>query len=189
MIVRKATLDDVKGIFEVYKESAKVHPESLTQYEDELTLDYIESEIKNALERGLVLVAVDNNKIIGSFKAYTSKYRKLAHVLTNATFTSLPTFDGKRGFVLLLKSFLEYIQLNCPHIYKLEGIPHESNSELVKYYLKFGFVIECNVQNEIFNTEKNTFEKQIVIYWLNSNFSMESLKKYQKYLGTLPNRV
>lgn len=189
MIVRKATLDDVEGIFEVYKESAKIHPESLTQYEDELTLNYIESEIKNALERGLALVAVDNNKIIGSFKAYTSKYRKLAHVLANTTFTSLPTFEGKKSFVLLLKSFLKQIQLDYPHIYKLEGVPHESSTEILKFYIKNQIIIETEISNKIFNTEKNNFEKEIVTYWLNPNFSMESLKKYQKYLGTLLNCV
>ena len=186
MIIRKATLDDVEGIFEVYKESARAYPESLTQYEDELTFDYIESEVRNALERGLMLVAVDDgNKIVGSFKAYTSKYRKLAHVLANTTFTSLPTFEGKKGFVLLLKNFLEYIQSNYSHIYKLEGVPHESNTELLKFYTKNQISIETEIRDKVFSARKNSFEKEIVVYWLNPNFSMESLKKYQEYLGTL----
>ncbi len=162
MIIRKATLDDANGIFDVYKKSAKVYPENLTQYEDELTLDYIKSEIKNALERGLILVAVNNNKIIGSLKAYTSKYRKLAHILANATFTSSPTFDGKKGFILLLKSFLKHIQLEYPHIYKLEGVPHESSKKLVEHYLKYGFNIECNIENEIFNTKKIILKRKLL---------------------------
>lgn len=53
ILVRRATLDDVDGIYNVYKQSSEAHPETLTQYSNELTKEYIKSEVENALERGL----------------------------------------------------------------------------------------------------------------------------------------
>lgn len=183
MIIKKATMDDVEGIYNVYLLSSKAHPESLTQYEDELTIDYIEKEVKNSLERGLILVAVDEeNKIVGSFKGYTSKYRKLAHIMTNSTFTVSPTPEGKKGFVILFKAFIEELKNNYKHIYKLEGIPHESNRKLVDYYLRRDFTIDYELENKIYNSTTNNFEKELIINWINPNFSMEELKKYHEYL-------
>lgn len=182
IVVRKATLDDIDGIYEVYKKSSEAHPETLTQYSNELTKEYIKSEIKNALERGLILIAISNNEIIGSFKAYTSKYKKLAHIMTNGTFTVMPTYEGKKSFVFLLKAFLKELSENYKYIYKLEGVPHETNIDLVNYYSGFGFIIEGRIKNKIFNSTTNSFDDEIIISWENPNFNLDNLKKYQEKL-------
>jgi len=183
MIIRRTNLEDVKQILEVYKSSSHIYPESLTQYEDELNLDYIKNEINNAINRGIILVAENQDKkIIGSFKAYTSKYRKLAHIMTNATFVTMPTQEGKKAFVLLLKAFLNELKNNYKHIYKLEGVPHESNKRLVSYYLKNSFIIEGEIKDKINNFSKKQFENEIIISWLNPNFDKKYLEKYCKTL-------
>ena len=186
MIIRKATIEDVNEIYNVYLLSSKAHPESLTQYADELTIDYIKKEVKNSLERGLILIAInDKNEIVGSFKGYTSKYRKLAHIMANSTFTVLPNSEGKKGFVILFKAFIEELKNNYQHIYKLEGIPHESNRKLVDYYLERDFVIDYELKDKIYNSTNDNFEKELIINWINPNFSMDKLKEYHKYLKTL----
>ena len=187
IIVRKATLNDIDGVYDVYKQSSEAHPETLTQYSNELTKEYITSEVKNALERGLFLIAYSNNTITGSFKAYTSKYKKLAHIMTNGTFTAMPTYEGKRSFVLLLKAFLKELSENYKYIYKLEGVPHETNMDLINYYLGFNFVIEGRIKNKIFNSTTNSFNDEIIISWKNPNFDFNELKKYQEKLQKIYN--
>ena len=182
ILVRRATINDVDGIYEVYKKSSEAHPETLTQYSNELTKEYIKSEIENALERGLILIACSNNEIVGSFKAYTSKYKKLAHIMTNGTFTVMPTYEGKKSFVFLLKAFLKELSENYKYIYKLEGVPHETNMDLVNYYLGFDFIIEGRIKNKIFNLTTNSFNDEIIISWKNPNFDFNELKKYQEKL-------
>ena len=182
ILVRRATINDVDGIYEVYKKSSEAHPETLTQYSNELTKEYIKSEIENALERGLTLIACSNNEIVGSFKAYTSKYKKLAHIMTNGTFTVMPTYEGKKSFVFLLKAFLKELSENYKYIYKLEGVPHETNMDLVNYYLGFDFIIEGRIKNKIFNLTTNSFNDEIIISWKNPNFDFNELKKYQEKL-------
>lgn len=182
ILVRRATLDDVDGIYNVYKQSSEAHPETLTQYSNELTKEYITSEVKNALERGLILIACSNNKITGSFKAYTSKYKKLAHIMTNGTFTVMPNYEGKKSFVFLLKAFLKELSENYKYIYKLEGVPHETNMDLINYYSGFGFIIEGRIKNKIFNLTTNSFNDEIIISWKNPNFDFNELKKYQEKL-------
>ena len=119
MLIKKANIDDAESVCELYKNSASVYPENLTQYVDELDVNYIKNEIKNAIERGIILLAVDNGRVVGCFKAYTSKYRKLSHIMANATFVVSPNSTGEKAFVLLFRSFMTELRENYKHIYKL----------------------------------------------------------------------
>lgn len=184
MIVRKATLDDVEGIFEVYKKSAETYIHSLTQQVDELNIEYIRNDVvKISLDLGLILVAQDDDgKIIGSFKSYTSPFRALSHVMSNTTFVTTPDYEGKRAFSVLIKKFFETIRNEYPHIYQVDGVPHESNKTAINCYLRNGYEIVGKVKDKIFNNSTNSFEDEIIIMWKNPNFSMDKLLEYQEYL-------
>ena len=84
-IIRKATPNDLGQIFSLYQIVARSDRGNLTQEEDEITLEYVNEMLIKGLQLGLILVFEEDKKIIGYLKAFTSEFRCLAHVLTNAT--------------------------------------------------------------------------------------------------------
>lgn len=181
--IRKATENDVIGIFDVYRNSSKIYPYSLTQNYDEVKLNYIKNEvIRKSLDLGLILIAEnDDGKIIGSFKSYTSPYIALAHVMSNTTFVTNPDFEGKKAFKILIKTFFETVKNEYPHIKEVDGVPHSSNTVAIKEYLKNGYEIKGKLENKILCSNSKKFEDEIIIVWKNPNFEYEKLLKYHEY--------
>ena len=181
--VRKATMNDVEGIYNVYKSSASFYHHSLTQNFDEIKLNYIKQDvIQPALDLGLILVAEnENGKIIGSFKSYTSPYRTLAHTMSNTTFVTTPDYEGKKAFVILIRKFFETIKNEYLHIKYVDGVPHSSNTTAINEYLKVGYKIKGKLSDKILDTDKKKFEDEIIIIWENPNFNYDKLLEYHKY--------
>ena len=181
--IRKARMEDAEGIYNVYKSSAKVYNHSLTQNYDEIKLNYIKEDvIKPALDLGLILVAEnEKGEIVGSFKSYTSPYRTLAHVMSNTTFVSMPNYEGRKAFVVLINKFFETIKSEYPHIKYVDGVPHSSNTTAINEYLKVGYKIKGKIENKILDTDTKNFDDEIIIIWTNPNFKYEKLLEYHKY--------
>jgi hypothetical protein len=55
-IIRKATINDIWQIYNLYKTVAIVNLGSLTQQEDEITLEYVSDTVRKGMTRGLILV-------------------------------------------------------------------------------------------------------------------------------------
>jgi hypothetical protein len=183
MIIRKVKKEDTQQVYELYKAVSKAYPGRLTQYEDEIFLKYIESDvIQKSLDLGIMLVVEENEKIIGIFKAYTEPYKLLAHILTNATLMIHPEHTSLLYVRTLIKTFLKTIEDEFPHIYALEGVPHESTDQLIRYYKKIGFVEDSRLPNRIFYPDSNKIESSVVIRWINPNFQKDKLEEYRKYL-------
>jgi len=180
-IIRKATLDDIWQIYDLYKIVARVNVGNLTQEEDEITLEYINEVLHKGLERGLILVIEKDNKIVGYLKAFTSEFRSLAHVLTNATMMIHPEYQSAGYGGQLLDSYLEQIKSNMPHILRFELLPHQSNQKAIEFYERHGFVQESLAQKKI-RHPKGTFEAEETLVWFNPNFSKDALKKYHSFL-------
>jgi GNAT superfamily N-acetyltransferase len=109
-IIRKATLNDIWSLYKLYKIVAQVNRGNLTQEKDEITVKYISKVLNKGLERGLVLVFDQKNQIIGYLKAFTSPFRCLAHVLTNATMMVHPEWQGKGYGSQLIDAYLSEIK-------------------------------------------------------------------------------
>lgn len=183
--IRKVNESDLPGIYNLYIDVTTVHPTKMTQNCSEITLDYIKNDVINkSIKYGLMLVAENDKKdIIGIFKAYTSPYKSLAHVLTNATLMSAPNASSNtRVFVMLWKEFFNIVEKEYRHIYKFETAPHSSNEVAVKFYLTHGLMTDAILKNKVFNLETNEFDDEIVMSWINPNFDMNELKKYHSYL-------
>ncbi|MBD2682866.1 MULTISPECIES: GNAT family N-acetyltransferase [Nostoc] len=180
-IIRKATLDDIWQIYDLYKIVARVNVGNLTQEEDEITLEYISDVLHKGLERGLILVIEKDNKIVGYLKAFTSEFRSLAHVLTNATMIVHPEYQSAGYGGQLLDTYLEQIKSNMPHILRFELFPHQSNQKAIEFYERHGFVQESLAQKKI-RHPKGTFEAEETLVWFNPNFSKDALKKYHSFL-------
>jgi L-amino acid N-acyltransferase YncA len=136
---RKATMDDLHQIYLLYKTVARANPGNLTQEEYEITIDYVEEMLIASIERGLVLVIEKDDMIIGYMKAFTSRFKCLAHVLTDATLMIHPDYQKFGYGAKLFIKFLDTIKNNMLHIMKFEILPHDSNKFAVQMYEKLGF--------------------------------------------------
>lgn len=189
--VRRVNESDLEGVYKLYIDVTTKHPTKMTQTSSEVKLDYIKNDvIGKSMKYGLMLVAEDENgNILGIFKAYTSPYKSLAHVMSNVTLMSVPNTIGTRVFVILMKEFFSILENEYKHIYKLESNPHSSNTVAIKFYLNHGLKTDAVLKNKIFNFEKNDFEDEVIVSWTNPNFDMEALKKYHLYLANCLNMV
>jgi L-amino acid N-acyltransferase YncA len=181
-VIRKATLEDIHQIYDLYKAVTKHNPGNLTQEDYEVTIDYVEEMLKTSLERGLALVVERDGEIIGYFKAFTSKFKCLAHVLGDGTLMVSPEYQKQGGYgaKLLIKAFNE-IKSNMQHIYKFDIFPHESNTLAIQMYQKFDFKLEVNNSSKIRNYD-GSFGGEVLMSWKSDNFCLNALNKYHDYL-------
>jgi hypothetical protein len=63
--------------------------------------------VKKGIERGLILVIENNRQIVSYLKAFTSKFRALAHVLTNATMMIHPECQSQNYGSKLINAYLK----------------------------------------------------------------------------------
>lgn len=183
--IRRVKENDLHDIYNLYVDVTTAHPTKMTQNNSEITLEYIKNDvIDKSMKYGLMLVAEnEEGKVVGIFKAYTSPYRALAHVMTNATLMSDPKEPSHaKTFVMLWNKFFSIVKNEYKHIYKFETAPHSSNKVAVKFYLSHGLKTDIVLKNKIFNIETGGFEDEILMSWVNPNFDMEELKKYHSYL-------
>lgn len=180
-IIRKATPNDLGKIFDLYQLVSEVNQGNLTQEKDEITLEYVEEMLRCGLERGLILVIEEDEKIVGYLKAFTSEFRCLAHVLTNATMMIHPEWQGKGYGSQLLDNYLSEIKSHMSHILRFELLPHQGNQQAIQFYERHGFVRESIARQKIRRIDEN-FESEVTLVWFNPNFSLHSLRKYHAFL-------
>jgi hypothetical protein len=173
----------VVEIYRLYLEVAKAFPDSITQHISEITPDFVNEILTLSMRYGLAMVAEDQGgNMVGFFKAFTSPYRNLAHVMMNTTLISTPDSIGRKTFVLLLRGFLDKLKNEYRHIYKLQGRPHETNRGAINCYLRNGITMEHIFNDHIFNFNRYVLENEVIVSWLNPNFDIEELKRYHRYL-------
>ena len=181
-IIRKATINDIWQIYNLYKTVAIVNLGSLTQQEDEITLEYVSDTVRKGMTRGLILVIENDGQIVGYFKAFTSEFRTLAHVLTNATMMIHPEWQGRDYGSKLINAYLQEISANMSHILRFELLPHQNNQKAIQFYKRHGFMQESLAEQKIRTPEKN-FEPEVTLVWFNPNFSEDALQKYHAFLS------
>lgn len=181
-IIRRATENDIRPLYKFYKIVARSNPGNLTQEEGEITLDYVGWVLKEGLKYGLVLVIEEGGEIVGYLKAFTSRFKCLAHVLTNATMIVHPEWQGKGYGGQLIDAYLREIEANMPHILRFELLPHRSNTRAIEFYRKHGFRWESMAFQKIRKPQGN-FDSEVTLVWFNPNFSEEGLKRYHALLS------
>ncbi|CAF1353719.1 unnamed protein product [Rotaria sordida] len=185
-VIRKGTLEDASNIFELYKKVSSIYPDNLAQQIDEVNFSYIQAEIKNAQLHGLVLLMFNDGKLIGFVKAYTSEFRRKAHVLTNATMMMDPTAVGQGFGTQLLEAYLDELQKSLRHIRVMELLPYDLNVKGIRLYERMGFVLTATLPNKI-RYLNGTFGDQLLMNWINPSFCDQVLLQYYQYLKTLNN--
>ena len=179
-VIRKATLNDIEQIYDLYKAVTKHNPGNLTQEDYEVTIDYVEEMVKTSFERGLILVIDRDGEIIGFFKAFTSKFKCLAHILGDGTIMIHPDYQQGHGFKLAIYA-LNTISKTMSHIMQFDIVPHESNQLAIKLYQKLNFKYQFNNKDKIRNYD-GSFGGEVLMSWKNDNFCSNALNKYHEYL-------
>lgn len=147
-------------------------------------MSQIQSIIKESRIRGLALVMYHNENLIGFLKAFTSEFRRKAHVLTNSTMMIDPTVIGQGFGTRLLRTYLDEIQTTMQHIRVMELLPYNLNVKGIQLYERMGFVHVATSPNKIRYVD-GTFGDQLLMHWINPNFCDKALEKYHDYLQRL----
>lgn len=180
-MIRQATLADLKPIYSLYQKVISANPNNLMQGIDEISISYVQEMLNNGLKRGLILLLEKDSSLIGYLKAFTSPYRRCAHVLTNTTMMIDPQWQNQGYGSQLMNAYLTEIKTNLRHIYRFEVLPFASNQKAINFYVKHGFVMENSSRDKIRNIKGN-FESEMIMAWFNPKFSPEMLEKYHLFL-------
>ena len=69
MNIRKGAIEDKENIYQLYRKVAKIEG-GIARFEDEITKEYVEKFIKNALKDGVFIVAEKDGVIVGEIHGY-----------------------------------------------------------------------------------------------------------------------
>jgi len=166
-IVRKGNINDKEKLKTLYKRVAAI-PGGLARTEDEITDEYIDKALSNAVNNGLIYVAEYNGKLIGSVLKYKLGPRVFSHVLGEGSILVDPEFQGIGVGSAIFNALLNEIKEKHPEILRVELIARESNPA-IKLYERLGFKQEGRFENRI-NGITGKLEADIPMAWFNPNF-------------------
>lgn len=171
-ILRKSTLKEQQGIFELYQNVSKKIG-GIARTHDEITPIYISHNLSKSIENGISLVVnnpVEKTQIIAEIHCYKPEPKVFCHVLSNLTIVVDPGFQHKGLGKLLLTSLLTEVEENRSDILRVELIARESNQKAIGFYQNLGFTSEGRFENRIANNN-HEFEADIPMAWFNKNFN------------------
>lgn len=166
-IVRKGNVSDKEKLKTLYKRVTAV-PGGLARTEDEITNEYIDKALSNAVNNGLIYVAEYNEKLIGSVLKYKLGPKAFSHVLGEGSILVDPEFQGIGVGTAIFNALLNEIKEKHPEILRVELIARESNPA-IKLYERLGFKQEGRFENRI-NGITGKLEADIPMAWFNPNF-------------------
>ncbi len=166
---RFARFDDKKRILNLYKKVSK-NIGGIARTENEITENYIETNLKKSISNGACLVIENTNQLIGEIHCYKLEPNVFNHILSELTVVVDYEYQGQGLGKLLFKSLLEYVETKRMDILRIELIARESNKKAIKFYEKIGFEIEGRFEKRIDNGTKY-FEADIPMAWFNKNYT------------------
>lgn len=170
IIIRKADIRDRENILNLYKDVAQKGG-GIARNADEITDDYIENFMRNALNKGIELVAIDeanDKKIIAEIHCYKLQPKVFDHVLSELTIVVSPVEQGRGVGKKIFCALLQEIENNHTDILRVELIARESNDKAINFYKSIGFVQEGRFEKRIH--DDGFYEADIPMAWFNKNF-------------------
>lgn len=169
-IIRTGKADDEIQLKELYRDVAAI-PGGLARTLDEVTDDFIHTLLHDALSKGNILVAEQDNNLIGMIVTYHVGPQALAHVLKDTTVLVDPRYQGQGIGSALIKTLLNDIEQHHPEIMRIELFTRETNPAL-HLYKRLGFVEEGRFERRIKNPD-GTYVADIAMAWCNKNFKTD----------------
>lgn len=137
--IRKAMVNDAEQIIEHIKRILKENHSFMATTPEEFTVSVVEQreKIVNCSERGLMLVAEQENQIIGILDFHLSSRKRFSHQgLFGISIQE--TFANKEIGTCLIKKLLEWARKQ-EHIEKISLEVFSNNERAIHLYTKLGF--------------------------------------------------
>lgn len=150
--IRRAVQTDIDGIFTMMQRAA-AEPIGLARRPEEISRNYVGGFVANSLERGLILVVDDGERILGMIQAATPQPRLFGHVLSDLTIAIDPDAQGQGLGRRLFSAFLEMARTDMPHIRRIELFCRPDNPRGYPFYESLGFVIEGRLKGRVRTAE------------------------------------
>ncbi|MBA3954152.1 GNAT family N-acetyltransferase [Candidatus Dependentiae bacterium] len=166
-VIRPGNAQDRDNLKLLYRQVAAI-PGGLARTADEITDDYIDKILANALTKGLIFVAEYNGQLIGSLLKYKLEPKVFAHVLSEGSILVHPDFQGSGIGTNLFLALFKELEEHRPDIYRVEIVARESNPA-IKLYERLGFKKEGRFEGRIKNSN-GSFEADIPMAWFNKSF-------------------
>ncbi len=149
---RRGEKEDFFGVKELYK-SVAAQANGIARKPEEITDDYIGKIVFESLNNGILIIAEENKKIIGSINALKLEPECFSHILSDMTFVIHPDYQGKGIGRALFGTFIEEIEKTMPEIRRIELYVRSSNERAIKFYEFFGFEKEGLLRRRIKNSD------------------------------------
>lgn len=163
MIVRSGKMEDVEKIKALYKNVA-YDGSGLHLLKEEVTTEYVESFVSDALNGGIIVVAEVGGKIIGELHGVRRDFKLYGHVIRGINIAVLREYRGMGIGKALFKKFFNIVN-NREEVLRLEVLARESNPRAIKFYEKVGFIIEGRLKGRIKNYQ-GELEADLILGWV-----------------------
>lgn len=158
---------DAYALLNLYHEIAK-KPGAFTRAVEEISPEYVQEMIEQAVSGGLGMVAIDpedQTKLIGFIVAHKLGPQVFDHVLGELTIGVDPQFQHQGVGRQLFLDFLEYITDKREDVLRVELIVRESNHYAIEFYESLGFRREGVFEKRIRRLDGG-FEADIPMAWV-----------------------
>lgn len=164
IVISKLKKEHTSGVLKLYKRVAALSG-GIARQAHEVTEGYVSQIIKHAIDRGMGLVVVLDSRIVGEVHAYVPEPDCFSHVMSDLTIAVDTHCQGQGVGRLLFEKLLQEIQMNMPHVLRVELIVRESNHKAIAFYQSLGFEKEGQLNTRIKNTD-GSYEADIPMAWL-----------------------
>ena len=168
---KKGDLKIKTELLKLYKRIAVISG-GIIRIPNEINEEYISSFLTNAIDKGLMLTASLDEKIVGEIHAYTPDIYAFQHILTDLTIVVDSNYQGKGIGRELFEKFLTIVMDEFTHIKRIELYTREQSKKNIKFYKSLGFLNEGCQKDKIY-ISNSKFETPVHMAWFNPNYGIK----------------
>lgn len=168
MKIRKALPNDALPLQAFWLAVATV-PGGIARTTDEITEEYIANLFEKVQQGGLMMVGLEDSRIMAAIHAYPPGPASLATTLSSLTIGVRPAALGKRYGQELFEAFLQHIETERPDIARVELHARASNERGLRLYEAMGFTLEGRLERRV-RSAAGDLEADVLMAWCNSGF-------------------
>jgi ribosomal protein S18 acetylase RimI-like enzyme len=166
--IRSAQLSDHLLLKRLYQQVARV-PGGIAREYDEIDDAYIDTMLTSSLKNGIILVAMLDDKIIGSISTYKLQPRCFSHMLAGLTIGVDPSHQARGVGRSLFVELLSIVKCDWPTIARVELMVRESNAKAIIFYESLGFKKEGYLEKRVMGVA-GILESDISMGWMNPEY-------------------
>ncbi len=167
--VRDGKVADATGLLELHRKIGAV-PGGVIRKLDEITVAYVDDVLVKSLDRGLILVALDGDQLVGAIHAYTPELHAFRHLLSDLSIVVDPAYQGQGIGRVLFEQFQKRVVSSYSHILRVELYVRVTNEKAIHFYESLGFCQE-GIHTDMIWNEIGELETPISMSWRNPNFA------------------